>query len=159
MGQILIALRRSDRLEDVVPYIETIGERQTKIVLLVHYAGRGVDKYLESLSCVKDADANFLFRKDVAEMAKKPPTEEMGEEISITRAALSRVAAQTEVTVYAGTFRKALSEYMRKQGAQVSVLAVPPGGWLGRIWKGIFLRRPLDLPGLPPLVLYFRRSA
>jgi len=146
-GRILVALRRSDRLEHVLPYLETIAQPHTKVVFLVHYAA-GFERYLDTRFPVTGGENEPKW-----EWRRLPE-----EDISLNRTGLFRVGAQIETAVYAGPLRKAVSEYMRKEDVQVIVVPSERSGWLRRLWQNLFsVEQPFNLPTLPPVVLYFTR--
>jgi hypothetical protein len=42
-ARILVPLRRDDRIEDVVPYLEQITQPGYRVTLLIHYSVQGLD--------------------------------------------------------------------------------------------------------------------
>ena len=42
-GQILVPLRRRDRMEDILPFLEQIARPGCKVTLLIHYSVQGLD--------------------------------------------------------------------------------------------------------------------
>ena len=65
-GQILVPLRRGDRIEDVVPYLEQIARPGCKVTLLIHYSVEGLDWFQSksTTSVIKEqklVDKNELF--------------------------------------------------------------------------------------------------
>ena len=147
-GRILVALRRSDRLENVLPYLETIAQPHAKVVFLVHYAA-GFERYLDTCFSVTGGE-----NEPKREWRRLPE-----EEISLNRAGLFRLGAQIETALYGGGFRKAGGEYTRKEDVRVIVVPSETYGWLRRLWQKLFfVQQPFKLPTLPPVVLYFTRS-
>lgn len=146
-GRILVAVRRSDRLEHVLPYLETIAQPHTKVVFLVHYAA-GLERYLDTRFSATGGE-----NEPKREWRRLPE-----EEISLNRTGPFRLGAQIETYLYAGGFRKAVSEYIRKEDVQVIVVPSETSGWLRRFWgKLCFVQQPFNLLTLPPVVLYFTR--
>src|SRR5262249_54776442 len=46
-GRILVPLRRCDRMEDVISYLEQIARPGCKVILLIHYSVQGLDWFQE----------------------------------------------------------------------------------------------------------------
>jgi hypothetical protein len=147
-GRILVALRRSDRLEHVLPYLETIAQPDTKVVFLVHYAA-GFERYLDARFSMTGGE-----NKPKRQWRRLPE-----QEISLNHTCLFKLGAQIETALYAGGFRKAVSEYVRTEDVQAILVPSGRSGWLPRLWQKLcFVQQPFNLPTLPPVVLYFTRS-
>ncbi len=149
--RILVALRRWDRVEHVLPYLDMIARPETKIVFLFHYAG-GFDKYLD-WRCTSRPE--FFF---TASNGGEPPPDRRRlpeEERSPGSEAFLKIAAKIEIAVYSGRFRKAVSQYMGKGDVQLLLLPGGRSNWLRRLWQNIFsIRRPFKSPTLRPVVLF-----
>jgi hypothetical protein len=70
-GQILVPLRRNDKIEDVVPYLEQIARPGSRVILLIHYSVEGLD-WLQSKLAVSVIEEEKLVAKKNTFLALEP---------------------------------------------------------------------------------------
>jgi len=63
-GQILVPLRRNDRIEDVVPYLEQIARPGCKVTLLIHYSVEGLDWFQGKSATAVVKEQNLVAEKN-----------------------------------------------------------------------------------------------
>jgi hypothetical protein len=118
-GQILVPLRKRDRIEDALPYLEQITGPGCKVTLLIHYSVQGLDWFQgESMPSVVEE------QKLVAE--------------NNTFLALERLR-QREVKValdiYAGPLRKVVKQYTLRGDIDLVMIAVGHRSRIGRLFQ------------------------
>jgi hypothetical protein len=94
-GQILVPLRRNDRIEDVVPYLEQIARPGCKVTLLIHYSVEGVDWFQSKPTTPIIKEQKLLVDKNTF-LALEPLRER-----DVTVA----------LDIYAGPLRKVVKQY------------------------------------------------
>lgn len=122
-GQILIALRDQDRLEEIVPYVKEIVQPGMKVVFLVRYP---MDPWMwlrdhwidtessrKALSTIRTTLDNYSWDKQIAAAEKRvlPACE-----------ALQRKGIDVSVNVYTGDLRDAVSGYRRNGDVQLIIM-------------------------------------
>ena len=119
--QILVPLRGTDRIEQVLPDLEHIARPGTKIVFFVHYGLTGFRELMEQLLVVQlgirpgKSDLNKPIDKGIG--SGKP-------RVLLALEALKRKGAQIEVNLYG--LSKILQEYARRREIAIVAYAPPP---------------------------------
>jgi hypothetical protein len=94
-GQILVPLRRGDRLEDMIPYLEQIARPGWRVIFLIHYSVEGLD-WLQSKST----------RSGIEE--QKPGATKNS---FLALEALRERDVTVALDIYAGSLRKVVKQY------------------------------------------------
>jgi hypothetical protein len=120
--QILVVLKQSDRLEEIVPYLERIGDPGTKVIFLVGYSD-GRDDLIDFSLAIhtgirpavlpgrRDQTEIHAARKRWAEQRVLPRCEHL----------LSR-RIKIEVNVYSGPLDKVLKQYIQKKNVNLVMM-------------------------------------
>ncbi|HEX9156337.1 MAG TPA: hypothetical protein VF819_12265 [Nitrospira sp.] len=157
--KILVPLKRHDRVEEVVPYIERVTRPGMGVVFLIHHPVSGL-KWLQAYCGIMECglDNALMLRKMMESYAVKTRRQLAEQKVFQTCQGLHRLGVKTAVEVYSGSLTKNLKSYVSKGDAQLVLVRSGMG-------QGIksFLRRTLSLCGLfqPPayrsvLLLYPR---
>ena len=157
--KILVPLKRHDRVEEVIPYIERVARPDMSVVFLIHHLVSGfkwLQVYCGLMEC--GLDNALMLRKMIESYSVKTRRQLAEQKVFQTCQALHRLGVKTAVDVYSGSLTKNLKSYVSQGDAQL--VLVPSG-----MGQGIrsFLRRTLSVCGLfqPPasrsvLLLYPR---
>jgi len=94
-GQILVPLRRDDRIEDVVPYLEQIARPGCKVTLLIHYSVQGLD-WFQVKSTTSVGKEQKLVADENTFLALEP---------------LRQRGVTVALDIYAGSLRKVVKQY------------------------------------------------
>jgi hypothetical protein len=118
-GRILVPLRRDDRIEDVVPYLEQIAWPGCKVTLLVHYSVEGLDWFQgKSTTSVKEqklpADENTF-------LALEP---------------LRERDVKVALDIYAGPLSKVIKQYALR--GDIDLVMIPVQHRIGRFLQNCF---------------------
>jgi hypothetical protein len=122
-GQILVPLRRNDRIEDVLPYLEQIARPGCKVTLLIHYSAEGLEWFQgQSMpSMVKE-------RGLVAEKNTFLPLEPLRER-----------DVKVALDIYAGPLKKVVKQYTRRGDVDLVMFAARGKSWIGRLFQNCLI--------------------
>jgi hypothetical protein len=120
-GRILVPLRRDDRIEDVVPYLEQIARPGCKVTLLVHYSVEGLDWFQgQAMPSVVEEE------RLVAEKNTFLSLETLRErDVTVT------------LDIYAGPLKKVVKQYALR--GDIDLVMIPAGRRIGRFLQNCFL--------------------
>ena len=142
--KILVPLKRHDRVEEVVPYIERVTRPGMGVVFLIHHPVSGL-KWLQAYCGIMECglDNALMLRKMMESYAVKTRRQLAEQKVFQTCQGLHRLGVKTAVKVYSGSLTKNLKSYVSKGDAQLVLVRSGMG-------QGIksFLRRALSVCGL-----------
>ena len=122
IGQILVPLRRNDKIEDVVPYLEQIARPGSRVILLIHYSVEGID-WLQSKSTTSVIKEQKLVDKNTF-LALEP---------------LRARAVMVALDIYAGPLRKVVKQYTGKGDIDLVMIVAGSRSWIGRLLHNCLL--------------------
>jgi hypothetical protein len=122
-GRILVPLRRDDRIEDVVPYLEQIARPGCKVTLLIHYSVEGLE-WFQSKSTTSGIKEQKLVTKNNTLLALEPLRER-----DVTVA----------LDIYAGPLRKVVKQYTLRGDIDLVMIAARGRSWIGRLFQSCLL--------------------
>ena len=157
--QIVIPMSGSDRIEEVLPYLESVAQPKMKAVFLIHVglsqfheitaqllaSGSGVEP--ESVSAAGNGGELTRKHLPLAEKEILPRCEEL-------RAAGMDII----VSVFTGSWRKAVLDYARNEEVHL-VMMRGKAGWLSRMLRRMVSHIRRFKAATPPPVLLFRPNA
>ena len=143
-GQILVALKRNDRLERIIPYIERVAQPGMRVVCLMPYP-------VEARLWVQDhwvvtespLEALLMGRKIVENYSWEMQRRLAEHKVFRAQDALRKRGVEIAVDVYAGSLRRVVGDYMAKE--DVCLIMMQSGSGLAVVR---FLHRMLSLFGL-----------
>jgi hypothetical protein len=121
-GQILVPLRKGDRVEDVVPYLEQIARPGNRVILLIHYSVEGID-WLQSKSTTSVIKERKLVDKNTF-LALEPLRER-----DVTVA----------LDIYAGPLRKVVKQYTLRGDIDLVMIVAGSRSRIGRLFQHCLL--------------------
>jgi hypothetical protein len=120
-GRILVPLRRDDKIEDVVPYLEQIARPGCKVTLLVHYSVEGLDWFQDkSISSVVEEE-RLVDKKNTF----------------LSLEALRERDVTVVLDIYAGPLKKVVKQYTRR--GDIDLVMISAGRRIGRFLQNCFL--------------------
>lgn len=150
-GQILIALKGNDRLEQFIPYVEKITQPGMKIVFLIRYpVVRRFERFWGFRIRGEFPEAATLAER---KMFNKPSSEEEERRIAahkvfLAQEALRKRGVEIVVDVYTGNLRRVVERYRGQGGVQLIMMRM-----------GSALRLPSFLDGTVPFSSLFKRPS
>ena len=142
--KILVPLKRHDRVEEVIPYIERVTRPGVSVVFLLHHPVNGL-KWLQAYCGIMQCglDNALMLRKMVESYSVKTRRQLAQQKVFQTCQALHRLGVKTAVEVYSGNLTKNLKSYLSEGDADVILLRSGMGQGIRR-----FLRWTLSVCGL-----------
>jgi hypothetical protein len=144
-GQILVALKDDDRLEEIIPYIERIAQPGMKVVYLIRHS------VIVDLKTVQDFGMGLEFPEEPSSMQQKMERDSLEEEqarlsqhkVFLAQEALRKKGIEMVADVYRGRLKKVVERYLRK--GDVKFILTRARGLVHNIG---FLQETLSLLGL-----------
>jgi hypothetical protein len=122
-GQILVPLRRNDRIEDVVPYLEQIARPGSRVILLIHYSVEGLD-WLQSKSLPSVIQEQKLVAKKNTFLALEP---------------LRARDVMVALDIYAGPLRKVVKQYTLRGDIDLVMIVAGSRSRIGKLLHNCLL--------------------
>jgi hypothetical protein len=147
---ILVPLKRNDRAEDLLPYVEQVARPGMKIVFMVPYPvdgiclshevyGRKAIEEGESMAAYYDWNTNL---------------EKAAVRLVPAQVAATAKGIETAVELYTGTMRSALRDYAAKDDVHLIVTRGTIVSWIERLLDaGMSVFRTLKRPSVSPVML------
>ncbi len=157
---ILVTLKKGDRVGEIVPYIEEVAKPGTKVVFLMRYPVTISVEYMELVQ-------GTLVAKEWGEQAtmaakalgQKYSSEEQvrlaGRQVYPTCEGLRKKGVETDIKLYEGSLRKAVRNYTRNGGVQL-IMTSPGIGLriMNFLQKTVGLFGLLKRPSFAPVLLF-----
>lgn len=148
-GQILIPLKRHDRIEQILPYIENIAQPGMRVVFLIPYPVAPWLWLRDHWVITESAREAMMAGRKIMERYSCDVQMRLAEQrVVLARQALRKIGVETAVDVYTGRLRRVVESYRR--GGNVHWIMLPVGSGI-RIMS--FLLERIPLPG------FFKRPA
>jgi hypothetical protein len=122
-ARILVPLRRDDRIEDVVPYLEQITQPGYRVTLLIHYSVQGLD-WFQGKSTTSVVKEQKLVADENTFLALEPLRER-----DVTVA----------LDIYAGPLKKVVKQYTLRGDIDLVMIAARGRSWIGRLFQSCLL--------------------
>jgi len=142
--KLLVPLKKHDRIEEIVPYIENVAGPGVSVVFLIHRRVSGL-KWLQAYCGIAQCglEKTLAVRRMIESYSLKTRVELARRRVFQTCEALHETGVKISVDVYTGSLRKTLKSYANNGDAQLLVM------WPGvgqRIMSGF--RHPCGQPEL-----------
>ena len=137
--KILVPLKRHDRVEDVIPYLERVTQPGMTVVFLVHHPVNGL-KWLQAYCGIAQCglDNALMLRKMVESYSVKTRRQLAQQKVFQTCQALHRLEVETAVEVYSGSLTKSLRSYTSNGDGQLVLMPSGIGQRIGTLLRGIY---------------------
>jgi len=122
-AQILVPLKKHDRIEEIVPYIEKVTEPGASVVFLVHHPVNGF-KWLQAYCRIAQCglEKTLTMRRMMESYSLETRGQLAQRRVFQICEALHDMRWNITVDVYTGSLRKALESYANHQVAQLLVM-------------------------------------
>ena len=149
MTQILVALKKNEQLEEIVPYLEKIAQPGMKVVLLIPYPVTGDFVWLSDhwITTESPRKAMLAGRRIMERYSWEVQRGLAEQRASVAREALCRKRVEVAVEVYTGSLRRVIKEYTATGDVHLIMMRAGSDHPMMRL-----LRRTVPLSGL------FRKS-
>ncbi len=138
--QIVVALKRDDRVEQILPSLEKIAEPGTRVVFLIPYPVDGVMWVRDHWVTAESPRHALLAARIIAEKYSWETQRQRAEDkVFPACAALRRRGVEIAVDLYTGSARKVMASYTRNGGVHATTVQAGRGLSLRRFLHGIAL--------------------
>jgi hypothetical protein len=122
-AKILVPLKRHDRIEDIVPYIEKVAEAGVSVVFLVHHPVNDF-KWLQAYCGIAQCglEKTLAVRRMMESYSLKTRTQLAQRRVFQTCEALHSMGVNITVDVYTGSLRETLESYANNGDTQLLVM-------------------------------------
>jgi hypothetical protein len=124
--QILVAMKRSDRAGDLLPYVEKVSRRGMKVIFMVPYPTDGFCWAREEFGHKGIEEAKILASYYTWETNLQKAKERLLPALKV----LAATGIEGEVTLYAGGMRRAVADYAAKSDVHLIVTRAAMGSWI-----------------------------
>jgi hypothetical protein len=121
--KILVPLKRHDRLEEIIPYIEKVAQPGASVLLLVRSPVSGL-KWLQAYCGIAQwgLERNLALQRMIESYSLKTRAQLTERRVFQTCGALHGLAMKIGVEVYAGSLRKALQRFANDREAPLVIM-------------------------------------
>jgi len=152
---ILVPMKRDDRAEDLLPYVEEVARPGTKVVFMAPYPVEGFRWSYEEYGRKAIEEGISLVNYYNWDTNLQKARERMAPAIE----ALSAQGIDAAVDLYAGSMKKAVRDYAEKGGVHLIVTRASVGGWLERFLDAAAsVVRSIVRPSFSPVMLINPRT-
>ena len=124
--KILVPLKKHDRVEEVIPYIEKVMQPGTSVVFMIHHPVDGL-KWLQAYCAIMQCglEKTMAIRRMIESYSMKMRSQLAHQKVFHTCEALHRLGVKVAVEIYTGSLRKTLRGYVL--GGDVDLVLMRPG--------------------------------
>ncbi|MGE5305318.1 MAG: hypothetical protein ACM3TN_18565 [Alphaproteobacteria bacterium] len=124
--KILVPLKRYDRVEEVIPYIEKVTQPGASVVFLIHHPTNN-HKWLQAYCGIMESglEKTLAIRRMVESYSMKMRSQLARQKVFNTCAALHKLGVKVAVEIYTGSLRKTLKSHVL--GGDVDLIVMRPG--------------------------------
>jgi hypothetical protein len=136
--KILVPLKKHDRLDEIVPYIQELAEPGASVVFLIHHPVSGF-KWLQAYAAISQCgiETAMVIRRMAESYSMRMRMQLARQKVFRTCEALHRLGVTTTVDIYAGSLSKTLSGYVSDGDAQLVVMQPGIGQRIASYLQGI----------------------
>jgi hypothetical protein len=153
-GHVLVPLRRSDQIDDFLPYLEQVAQPGMKVVFLLRSDVSGFKNLADQLLAIHTGiRPDFL--PGASSKEDVPEERRFSAERKLLRVcdAFKKRGVDIGVNVYAGSLRRVVREYMQKKPVRL-VMMRPRVSWIARhVCRVSPIARRFNSVTFPPVIL------
>lgn len=146
--QILVPLRRSDRIELFLPYVEQISQPGMKVVFLVQLGRSGFRELTGQLLAIHTGiQSAYLPERICEEDAVENRRRSAEQQVKAACQSLRERGVKLEIHSYGGSLQRVVQQYLENQNVQL-VMMRPSANWVADFLRKIgsvlrFLKSPV----------------
>jgi len=155
-NRILVPLKKHDRLEEIVPYIEKVAQPGASVVFLIRRPVSGL-KWLQAYCGIAQCglEKNLAVRRMIECYSLKMRRQLFERRVFQTCGALHDMALNIAVDVYTDSLRKALRSYAHRGDAPLVIMQPGIGQRIVSFLQGaVSVRRMAAKPFSPSVMLF-----
>jgi len=160
-GEILVAVKGGDPIEEIVPYLEKITQPGVRVLFLIPYPVESRLYWRDHWVTAESARKVMLVERRVNDRYSWEMQKGLAEEkISPARKALQKRRVDVAVEVYTGSLRKKIREYTASGGASLVLMPGESYHPFMRLLQGmVTLFGLLRRPSIPTVILLNPKDA
>ncbi len=117
-GQILVPLKKHDRIEEILPYLEKIAQSGMRVVFLMHYPMTGGFDWLQYQGGMGEPVEGATLAANKRDSSEEERERQLAEHrLFLAQEALRKKGVEIIVDVYTGSLRRVIEDY--KAGGDV----------------------------------------
>lgn len=152
-GEILVSLRRNDRIEDIIPYLVEVAKPGRKVVFLIAYPVEEVSLRDYWITTESTTEAVLEGRR-IAERSSWETQRGLAEQrIVPAREILGGMGLRIAVHMYAGSLRRVIEDYRGRGNVRWIMMPVGIGLRIRSVFRRIHLSPWFEGPTSPPILL------
>ena len=152
--QILVPLRRHDRVEEFLPYVEDIARAGMTVVFFVYLGRSGFKELTDQLLAIHTGIQPQLLPATISEGTGLESRRRSAEaQISAACRALWNRGVKIEVNVYAGSLQRIISGYLQKQDVQFIMMRPGASRVMQYLRTWVSMSRFAKPSPVPPVLL------
>lgn len=155
-NKILVPLKRDDRLENIVPYIEQVAQPGASVVFLIRHPVNGL-KWLQAYCGIAQCglENSLAVRRMIESYSLKTRKQLTERRVFQTCGALHDMGLNIAVDVYADSLRKALRSYANRADAPLVIMQPGIGQRIVSFLQGVVsIRRMVAKRFSSPVILF-----
>jgi hypothetical protein len=136
--KILVPLKKHDRLDEIVPYIEEMAEPGASVVFLVRHPVSGF-KWLQAYAAISQCgiETALVIRKMIESYSTRMRMQLARQKVFCTCETLLGLGVIVTVDIYAGSLSKTLSSYTSHENVQFVVMQPGIGQRIASYLQGV----------------------
>lgn len=133
-GQIVVALKRNDRVEDFIPCLTEMARPGTKVTFLMHFPVDGIERFIAHYSNMETGIDGVVAAQRMAESYAMADQKRRAQMKTLPACESLRTAGVlVDVEVYAGKMRAIVEKYASNSNVRLILLRVNDRGSLFRV--------------------------
>ena len=153
-SHILVPLRSSDQIRQVVPYLNEIVRPGMKVLFLVRSRSKEMHEFMNQLLSLHTGIDSARLPSGNQHAIAQQRTSLIREKVFTACASLAKRGVEIRVTVYRGSLRRVLREHVRRENARLVIMCPASRRWaLALLQRMGPLSRVFTFRGLPPVLL------
>lgn len=157
-GKILVPLKRRDRIEEVIPYLEEVASSGMRVVFLIPYPVKSWLYLRDHWVTTESAREAMLKGRKIMEAYSWELQKALAEQkVGLAREGLQRRKVEVAVDVYTGSLRRVIGDYSVNGNVHLVMMRARGSHLLMRLFsRTIFLFGLFKRPSSSPALLYRR---
>lgn len=151
--QILVPLKRHDRIEDIIPYLDKIAKPGMRVIFLIRYP---VEPWLRNHCVITESprEAILAGRKIMERYSWEIQRGLAEQRLLPAREALQKIGVEAVVDLYAGRLRDVIGCYTRNKDVQLIMMQAGSNHPILRLLNSVrSFFNWFKPPNLPPIIL------
>ncbi len=151
--QILVPISRNDRVEEMIPYVESVTQPGMKVIFLLRYPVNGFDEHIRAGTATGETGTPIpeTIKEIVARYSWESQQQQARQKVFPACHALQQKGAEVIVDLYAGSLRNAVRGFAHTSDVHLMMAHAGIGRVISRSLKNLFsILRSSKRPSFAP---------